>query len=262
MNTITLTTDFGLRDWFVGTMKGVILNIHPEATVVDIAHEVEPGKIRSGSFALASAYGFFPKGTVHVGVVDPGVGTEREAVVIETERYCFVGPDNGLFSYALRNETIVRIHRLENPQFFVHPVSRTFHGRDIFAPVAAHLVRGVPVHRFGPPQDERDLVRLEWTEPESMERGWKGAVMYIDHFGNVITNLPSHLAKPPLETWQVETGNHSVCGIYSNYQLIPRGKPGAVPGSAGFLEIAVHQGNAAAEYHLGPGETVYLEKKN
>jgi hypothetical protein len=171
MRLITLTTDFGTRDWFVGTMKGVVLGIHPPATVVDLTHEIPPGDIRAGAFALMTACRFFPKGTVHVAVVDPGVGSRRRAIAVQTANSCFVGPDNGVLSWALMREKIKTIRLLENREFFLEPVSHTFHGRDIFAPVAAHLSRGVAVSRLG--RELKDFVRLPWpcaTEPTKVGR--------------------------------------------------------------------------------------------
>ena len=150
MRLITLTTDFGTRDWFVGTMKGVILGIQPRARVVDITHEIGGGEVRAGAFALRASYSFFPQGTVHIAVVDPGVGSPRRALAVQTANYFFVGPDNGVLSFALMRERIKSIHALENEKYFLKPVSRTFHGRDIFAPVAAHLSRGVSIQTFGP----------------------------------------------------------------------------------------------------------------
>src|SRR5215468_7695472 len=150
MSILTLTTDFGTRDWFVGAMKGVILKVNPRAVLVDLAHEIEPGDIRRGAFALAASYRFFPRGTIHVVVVDPGVGSARRAVAVQTSDYLFVGPDNGVLSAALRREKILAAHWLQNKKYFLKPVSHTFHGRDVFAPVAAQLSRGVPIDRFGP----------------------------------------------------------------------------------------------------------------
>ncbi len=165
MQLITLTTDFGTRDWFVGTMKGVILSVAPRAAVVDLTQDIPPGDIRGGAFALLAGYRFFPKGTVHDAVVDPGVGKARKAIAVQTARYCFVGPDNGVLSLALANEKIQTIRSLENREYFLHPISRTFHGRDVFAPVAAHLSRGVPIQKLG--RGLKDFVRLDWPRPRS-----------------------------------------------------------------------------------------------
>src|SRR5439155_1715804 len=147
MTMLTLTTDFGLSDWFVGTMKGVILSLEPRAQVADITHAIPAGDIRAGAFALAVSYKFFPKKTVHVAVVDPGVGGPRRAIAVQTADYFFVGPDNGVLSLALMGEKIVAVHRLTNGTLFLQPVSQTFHGRDVFAPVATRLGQGLPIQK-------------------------------------------------------------------------------------------------------------------
>jgi S-adenosyl-L-methionine hydrolase (adenosine-forming) len=254
MKTITLTTDFGLADWFVGTMKGVILRTAPNAPVVDLTHGIAPGDIRAGAFALAAAYRYFPAGTIHVAVVDPGVGSERAGVVIETENYHFVGPDNGVFSFALRGERLRSVHRLENPKFQLTEVSRTFHGRDIFAPAAAHLSRGVPAGQFGP--RVHDLVQLAWPEPVATSSGLRGEVVHLDHFGNAITNLPASRVLASGAT-RVTVGGKSV-PLRECYADVPRGKPVAVIGSSGLLEVAVSGGNAAKSLKLKCGSRVSL----
>jgi S-adenosylmethionine hydrolase len=184
---ITLTTDFGTHDWFVGTMKGVILGIAPRAAIVDLTHEIPAGDIRAGAFALAAGFRFFPKGTVHVAVVDPGVGGARKAIAVQTSNYLFVGPDNGVLSLALAREKIKSVHSLGNANYFLRPISHTFHGRDIFAPVAAHLSRGTPMHKFGPAR--KDFIRLPWPQPRVRRGCIEGEVVFIDRFGNAITNI-------------------------------------------------------------------------
>lgn len=254
MKAITLTTDFGLDDWFVGTMKGVILRVAPNAPVVDLTHGIAPGDIRAGAFALAAAYRYFPAGTIHVAVVDPGVGSERAGVVIETENCFFVGPDNGVFSFALRGERLRSIHRLENPKFQLTEVSRTFHGRDVFAPAAAHLSRGVPPSQFGP--RVHDLVQLEWPEPVATRSGLRGEVVHLDHFGNAITNLPASRVLASGAT-KVTVGGKTV-PLRQCYADVPRGKPVAVIGSSGLLEIAVNGGSAAKNPRIKLGTRILL----
>ena len=183
MQLITLTTDFGAKDWFVGTMKGVVLSINPRARIVDITHEIPPGDVRAGAFALAASYSYFPKGTVHLAVVDPGVGGPRRAIAVQTAKYCFVGPDNGVLSFALARERITSVQRLENADFCLRPISRTFHGRDVFAPVAAHLSRRVPIRRLGPSQP--GILRLPWPTPRVGRNRIDGEVVYIDRFGSI-----------------------------------------------------------------------------
>jgi S-adenosylmethionine hydrolase len=247
---ITLTTDFGAKDWFVGTMKGVILGINPRAGIVDVTHEISPGDIRAGAFALAASYSYFPKDTVHVAVVDPGVGGGRKAIAVQTASYFFVGPDNGVLSFALAREKIKSIHRLENERFFLQPISQTFHGRDLFAPVAAHLSRGLPLQRLGPVHE--DFVRLRWPKPRILPSGLEGEVVYVDRFGNVITNI-NNGTLPSREGGHVFAGRKRLCPVKAFYQSVPRGQAVAVSGSSGFLEIAINGGSAAEKFDLRVG---------
>lgn len=238
MNVITLTTDFGLHDWFVGSMKGVILGIAPAVRVVDITHEIPAGEVRAGAFALAVSYRCFPVGTVHVAVVDPGVGSARPAIVARTPHGFFVGPDNGVLSWALREEAVQEVRRIDNTAWMRQPVSRTFHGRDVFAPVAARLAQGAAVQEIGPAVN--DYVRLPWpARPE---------VLHVDRFGNAITSLreiPARLtvAGRPLR-------------IVEFYQQGRPGEPVALMGSSGFLEIAICGGHAAAALGLQVGTPI------
>lgn len=176
---LTLTTDFGTQDWFVGTMKGVILGIAPRCSIVDLTHEIPAGDVRAGAFALEAACGYFPKRTIHVAVVDPGVGSARAAIAVETARFTFVGPDNGLLSRALRFEKIKAVRWIENQRYFGADVSRTFHGRDVFAPVAAHLCRGVPLSRMG--RLAADFHRLPLPDPTSTPNRIRGEIRERDH---------------------------------------------------------------------------------
>jgi S-adenosylmethionine hydrolase len=240
---ITLTTDFGTRDWFVGAMKGAILSVCQEAQVIDITHEISAGDIRAGAFALAASYRYFPSGTVHVAVVDPGVGGSRAAIAMKSSDYFFVGPDNGVLALALAEEKITAIHRLENPHFFHHPVSRTFHGRDVFGPVAAYLCGGTPIAKFGPAVSE--LVKLDWPQPESGGGTIRGRVVHIDRFGNAITNVRTDLLRQFNESRLcLSLGRRTLHGLGAFYQSVPPGKPVALAGSHGFLEIAVNGGSA------------------
>ena len=187
MRIITLTTDFGTRDWFVGTMKAVILGILPRANVVDITHEIPPGDIRAGAFALMASCRYFPRDTVHVAVVDPGVGSQRQAIAVQTAHRFFVGPNNGVLSWGLGLEKIKTIRLLEKRQYFLQPVSRTFHGRDVFAPVAAHLSRGLSASRLG--RELKDFVRLPWPRTTKQRGEVQGEIVHIDRFGNAITDI-------------------------------------------------------------------------
>ncbi len=253
MNAMTLTTDFGLEDWFVGTMKGVILGIAPRATVVDLTHGVPRGDIRAGAFALAASCRYFPQGTIHTVVVDPGVGSQRAALVVRTRNYFFVGPDNGVLSFALACEEIKSIRRLESPRYFLGNMSQTFHGRDVFAPVAAHLSKGVPMLQFGP--ETKDYVRLPWPQLREAGGAICGEVLYLDRFGNAITNLPNNRLAPT-STVRIGLGGKRLVPVKAFYKAVPAGKPVAVLGSAGFLEIAINGGSAATKLKLKPGSRV------
>ena len=238
-------------------MKGVLLGIQPRATVVDITHEIPAGDIRGGAFALAAACRFFPKGTVHVAVVDPGVGSVRKAIAVQTADYFFVGPDNGILSWALAKEKVRAIRALEDEAFFLHPVSRTFHGRDIFAPVAAHLSRGVPIRKLGPAL--KDLVRLAWPAPRKRQGGIEGEVVYIDRFGNAITNLESGLLRGLSQAvCEVHARRRQVCPLRAFYRAVEPNSPVALVGSSGFLEIAVNGGSAAKALGLRTSTRVLL----
>jgi S-adenosylmethionine hydrolase len=251
---ITLTTDFGLADAFVGTMKGVILSIARQATIVDITHEVPPQDIASGALLLEEAYSYFPEGAIHVCIVDPGVGSSRAALAIQTERYTFVGPDNGLFEPVLARERIVRVIRLSNLEYQLSPVSATFHGRDIFAPAAAHLENGIAVERLGDAAPQRQGLAL--PAPVRHADRLEIHVLRIDRFGNAITDL----TRTEYDMWnnagkviRVETGAQTISGLWSTFSDVPRGEAVAYFGSGGRLELAVHGGSAAAELGLTPG---------
>lgn len=261
MSIITLTTDFGTCDWFVGAVKGVMLGIYPRATLVDVTHEIAAGDIRGGAFALAQAYRFFPKRTVHVAVVDPGVGSSRKPIAVRTADYFFVGPDNGVLSYALVQEKVKAIHSLENSAYFLRPVSQTFHGRDIFAPVAAHLSRGVPIGKLGTAL--KDMVRLDWPQPRKGRGGIEGEVVYIDRFGNAITNLDGRLLRGlERSVCDIHCGRRQTCPVGAFYQAVATGSSVALVGSSGLLEITVNGGSAAKGLGLEIGTRVMLRRAN
>ena len=252
---ITLTTDFGTADWFVGVMKGVVSGLSPTAQIIDVTHEIPAGDVKAGAFALMAGYHFFPKGSVHVVVVDPGVGSQRRAIAVETKDYFFIGPDNGVLSWALRGEQVRKIVALKNDAYFLKPVSRTFHGRDIFAPVAAQLSRGVSLRKLGP--ELADFQRLNWPEPVSSSRAVVGEVLYVDRFGNALTNIDAELLKAlGSRNLQVRMGRRPMFPVADYYQAVRHGKPVAVPGSSGFLEIAINGGSAARRLGLKTGVKV------
>lgn len=250
-----MTTDFGTEDWFVGTMKGVILGIAPKARLVDITHVTAQGDIRGGAFALMAAASYFPKGTIHVAVIDPGVGSARRALAVKTDRAIFIGPDNGVLCWALRDQKIRSVREIANEAFFHHPVSRTFHGRDIFAPTAAHLVAGRKFSQVGP--EVKDWVPLPWPVIRKTKNRLTGEILYIDHFGNAITNLSADLL--PESRWQAASVSIKRCKLgvpQSNYASVKTGTPLAIISSSGFLEIAERNGSAASLLKLKVGDTV------
>ncbi|MGC8885791.1 MAG: SAM hydrolase/SAM-dependent halogenase family protein [Verrucomicrobiia bacterium] len=252
---ITLTTDFGTRDWFVGTMKGVILSIAPNAKIVDITHEIPPGDIKSGAFALFAAYSYFPENTIHIAVVDPGVGSNRKPIAVKTNSYWFIAPDNGVLSYALINEEIKDIRLIENEKFLLKPLGNTFHGRDVFAPAAAHIATGISGTKIGKKLTE--FLRLEFPKPIIFKDRIEGEIIYIDRFGNAITNIKF---KPDCSYYncQVYIDNRPVARVRRCYADVQKGKAVAVPGSSGFIEIAVRDGNAANNMNLKVGKKILL----
>ncbi len=254
---ITLLTDFGARDAFVGIMKGVILGINPAVTLVDLSHEVPPQDVVAGALLLRSAVAFFPPGTIHVAVVDPGVGSARRALLIETPRAFFIGPDNGLLSLAVLAEEVVRITHLTETKHFLTPCSDTFHGRDVFAPVAAHLSLGVAPGQFGPTVTTMERLRLPSVEREGTRL--VGRVIYIDHFGNLITNVTEADLRPfSRENLLVSIDGVQIRGVATSYASVAVGAPVALIDSWGMLEIAVRNGSAAQRFDIQLEHPVHL----
>lgn len=253
---ITLTTDFGSRDAYAGVMKGVILSIAPHATVIDITHAVPPQDVRHAGFVLASAIPYFPPDAIHVAVVDPGVGTERRPIAVETQRARYVAPDNGILTFALQRDPPVRIVHLTNEEHWLPSVSATFHGRDIFAPVAAHLACGVPIEALGESIDV--IEELPLSRPVRRPDGSiLGHVQYIDHFGNCVTDIPVEWLPPDAFVW-VEVAGTRVGGLAPAYAAVAPGDPVALIGSTGYLEIAVREGNAAQRFGISVGDPVVV----
>ena len=253
---ITLTSDFGLKDPYVAEMKGVILTINPKATLIDITHEVEKFNIRMAAFMLASATPYFPQGTVHLAVVDPGVGTQRRAILIQTKKSFFVGPDNGILILAAQNQGIEHVYQLTNPKLMLPKISSTFHGRDIFAPAAAHLDKGVQPSEFGP--EIKDPINPEFTIIKRTNSSLIGEVMHIDGFGNIITNInETEMVQNHAETVNVDLHNISLKLTFGKtYAQAKPKEPIALIGSHGFLEIALNQGSAAEKFRVKPGDKV------
>jgi S-adenosyl-L-methionine hydrolase (adenosine-forming) len=252
---ITLLTDFGTQDAYVGIIKGVILGINPDARLVDLTHAIAPQAVLPAALALRSAAGFFPTGTVHVAVVDPGVGSVRRPILVETEEGLLVGPDNGVLSLAATALRRREIRAIENAQFFRHPVSQTFHGRDVFAPVAAHLSRGVEPQQMGPAVES--MVELAVPVIRRTESVVSGEVVYVDHFGNLVTNIDAAaMARFRAPSLSVTINGERVAGPVAAYAAVPEGTPLAIVGSWGMLEIAVCNGSAARKFAAGPGTPV------
>jgi S-adenosyl-L-methionine hydrolase (adenosine-forming) len=259
MKLITLLTDFGLQDGYPGIMKGVIWSIAPDVQIADLTHEIPPQDVLSGAQALGRAAPYFPAGTIHVGVVDPGVGTARRPIAARLGGSYFVGPDNGLFTMlanrtqAMGEQTVVV--KLERSEYWLSEVSNTFQGRDIFAPVGAHLANGTALEALGPPV--RDPVMLTLPKPGAIEGGWEGQVTHVDHFGNLATNLNlSYL--DPLSVKEIRVGGKVINGLRNTFG---EGQPGellAFIDSSGSLSMGVVNGNAAQRLELGAGAPVVV----
>jgi S-adenosylmethionine hydrolase len=252
---ITLLTDFGTADYFVGAVKGAILSVNPRAVIVDITHEIPPQDIEAAAFTLLAAYKTFPAGTIHVAVVDQGVGSTRRPIILSANEQFFVGPDNGLFTYIYDREPSHRAFHVTADKYFRSELSSTFHGRDIFAPVAAALSNGVNPRKFGPRIN--DAVRLPVSlEPEVLKNGdVRGRIIHIDRFGNCITNITRDLVKPGTSL----TINRKTIRNFRNfYGEDSTNTPFAIWGSAGFLEISVNGASAAKVLRAKCGDTVLL----
>jgi S-adenosylmethionine hydrolase len=261
MTAITLITDFGLQDGHVGAMKGVIYSIAPDADLIDISHHIPPQNIQHGGFVAMTAYGFWPTGTIHVIIVDPGVGTERRAVAVQTERGTFVAPDNGVLSHVLAREPVVAATSLTNPAYWHQPVSPVFHGRDIFGPAAAHLAAGVPLSALGKPVAAEDLVALDVPMPERHVDGHVTAhVQHIDGFGNCTTDLPGDWVRAR-EHWRVEVKGQIIDQIDHTFGDVAEGELVAVVDSTDFVAIAVRNGSAAQHLGLSIGTPIELYHK-
>ena len=265
MPVIALLTDFGLSDPYVGIMKGGILSICPQASVVDVSHDVEPQDIRAAAYLLDSAYPYFPGKTVHTVVVDPGVGSGRSVIAVQAGGHYFLAPDNGVLTKVLADKDLQAAVRVENRQYFLHPVSRTFHGRDIFAPVAAHIAEGKPLDAFGPRISAEDMVQLALPAACLSGQGEVvGVVITADRFGNLITNIPENLVRqlaPGTDETrlQVQVGSHKIKGFSESYHSVSPGELLAIIGSRGYLEISVNQGNARTLCGVGKDELVVVK---
>ncbi|WP_299484620.1 SAM-dependent chlorinase/fluorinase [Acaryochloris sp. IP29b_bin.137] len=256
---ITLLTDFGLADVYVGVMKGVITSICPGAPVIDLTHQISPQNIAMGSFQLGNAYAHFPQNTIHVGVVDPGVGSDRQAVAVQTQSCTLVGPNNGLFSHILMKEEAILTVELTNSQYWsLDRPSNTFHGRDIFAPVAAYLAKGIPLQNLGTILPSSILITLpdiDFWQPT--QQGGVGKIQAIDYFGNLITNIPA--IRVQNHSWHLVVDQHPIHSSTAYHSSEENPDVQALVGSHGWLEIALPNGNAHQALNMNIGDRVELQ---
>jgi S-adenosyl-L-methionine hydrolase (adenosine-forming) len=254
---ITLTTDFGSQDYYVSAMKAVILGISPDVRFVDISHDLPPQDIMAGAWVLKNTAFLYPPGTIHLAVIDPGVGSTRRPVLVQVRDQLFVGPNNGLFSLVAESEDH-RVFELTEQRFWREAVSPTFHGRDIFAPVAAWLSKGEPQEHFG--RELKELTAYRWAKPIADDEGVQGWVMHIDRYGNLITNIPeSFIRQYDRESmFKIYVGNTILKEISETFSEVPDGEAVALVGSSGMLEIAINKGNAQQMLGVEKGAPVSL----
>jgi hypothetical protein len=255
---ITLTTDFGTSDHFVASMKGVILGIAPRAGIVDITHGIAPFDVSEAAFTLAQAWRWFPKGTIHVAVVDPGVGSDRRPILVEAGGHRFIGPDNGVFSM-IYDAAPHKVRAISNPKLGLKQVSRTFHGRDVFAPAAAHLAKGTPAAQFGKKLD--NVIKIPQLTPTPVKQHrWTGTILKVDRFGNLITNF--HVDRfPDVRTrpFEMLVGTEVIRRLALTYAETTVGEIAVIVGSSGYLEVSANQTSAAEKLGCGAGAQVELE---
>ncbi len=257
---ITLLTDFGDRDYFVASLKGVILGINPLARIVDLSHQITPHQIDEAAYLLKSCYRYFPEGTVHVAVVDPGVGSRRRPLLVSSSRYFFIAPDNGLLSYIYQEETNVEVRQIENRQYRLESEGATFDGRDLFAPAAAWLTKGMAIGSFG--RLIRDYVRLPIAEPVWDQQVMTGQIVYVDRFGNLISNVSSAHVKEVRGVAKrdpiIRIGGITIEGLVGSYSEGSSDQPRALINSNGQLEIFLKEASAAERLKVGRGERIEI----
>ena len=258
---VALLTDFGTRDGYVGAMKGVLLSRAPAVALIDVSHEIPAGDVSAAAYVLSQAAPHFPAGTVHLVVVDPGVGSERRALALGSQGQFYVGPDNGVFSWVLAADPECRAHQISDPRFAPAAASPVFHGRDVFAPAAAHLARGGGLHELGAALDPRELVRCDGPAPQRHGERWSGAVIHVDRFGNLVTSLAlaAELGLPGEKPCAARAwvGEREV-RFARTYSDVAPGELVALRGSSGLLEIACNGGSAAAVLGIGRGAVVHF----
>jgi S-adenosylmethionine hydrolase len=259
---ITLTSDYGIRDAFTASLKGVLLKVNPQAQLIDISNEIAPQDVWEAAFTLKSAYNYFPKGTIHLAVVDPGVGSSRRPIIVVTESFYFVGPDNGLFSLIYQEAERLRVHHITSTHYFQPSPGPTFHGRDVFAPVAAWLSKGIPSGNFG--EEITDFVKLNVPQPKPSPNGIDGHVVHIDRFGNAITNITFKEMRALVPEGEgtaalgVSVAGKEIRGLKRFYAEAAAGEPAAIINSSGALEIFVYKQNARTALSIKRGDVVKL----
>jgi S-adenosylmethionine hydrolase len=258
---ITLLTDFGTKDHYVASMKGVILKINPQCTLVDITHHVNPHDIREGAFILANTYSHFPIGTIHLSVVDPGVGGKRKPILLVTQNYFFVGPDNGLFTLVAQREKVKQVVVLTQKKYFLPKVSKTFHGRDLFAPVAAHLSLGIKPTALG--YEINSLEKTGFQKPIVREGKLLGEILHIDTFGNLVSNIDKEKFSRFIRgcPFVLRGGRKTIHSLKNGYWEGKKGELIALLGSSGLLEISVIEGNAQKELKVKRGDPIWISTK-
>lgn len=253
---ITLTTDFGTADGYTGIVKGVILSKAPHAQIVDISHQIEPWNIRSASWVITSSYKYFPAGTVHMVVIDPQVGSNQRRILLKGAQEIFLAPDNGVLSAVIEEQSNWSVYELNKREFWLPYVSNTFHARDIFAPVAAHLVSGTQPSELGSEIALESLARLDDHHAEGTTEGLSGLVVHVDRFGNLITNIPNNKVRPHAHCY---LNGQDIGPIRHTYSSVSQGSAAAFPASHGYIEIALHQGRASDALKAGAGTAVKLQ---
>ena len=259
---VTLTTDFGTADYYVGAIKGVILEVCPEAEVLDLCHDCLPYDILDAAFTIGQSYKYYPLRTVHIVVVDPGVGSVRRPLLVSGDRHFFLAPDNGVLSFIYPEQEKLSVYHITGDHYFHQPVSNTFHARDVFAAVAGWVARGTELRQFGDPVE--DYIKLTIPKPQALnEKSWKGVVLKVDRFGNVITNIAAAdcpaLFAQPAPPIKIAAGGKEVSKLVANYSQGGQGELVALVGSSGYLEIATNRGGAARLLGLSRGGEVTLQ---
>lgn len=258
---VALITDFGYKSPFVGIMKGVIKTTAPESEIIDITHNISEYSIQEAAFVLAHSYSYFPKNTVFVTVVDPGVGSNRKIVLLKTEKYYFIAPDNGILSWTIKKEKVKKIISVTNNKYFFQPVSNTFHGRDIFAPIAGHIINGIDINNFGP--EISKIYKISFPEIIKINNVFQGQVLYIDKFGNVITNFTEDKFRQVLKNglFELRIKNKKLDRIQTSYSGIEPSKPCLIWGSFGYLEIALREDSIARLYRINVEDKIIIRMK-